>query len=141
MENDKNYENNDEGLYYVPDNYSFLNMGNIGSIKARNLAEAIIVCLFAVEHLWTIPFVLQVRIAVTVTVLAILMALFITGIYGQSITQFLFNYIRSKIRGRVYLLAKPRKKSKKKIVEDDEKLERMDKYEKIKSKIGELLYK
>ncbi|MGF7010526.1 hypothetical protein M2146_001050 [Lachnospiraceae bacterium PF1-22] len=102
------YQNNEDELYeyYIPDNYGS-DMGNIGGFKIRNLIEAAIAVVIAAVLIWGSPFILKIRIYSIFTVALLLGAFFIAGIKDESVTQFIFNYLKYVLNRRVYRRERP----------------------------------
>ena len=135
-------DDNNNDLFYVPHGYGLL--GGIFSEKWKNFIEMVVVDLTALNILLEIPFVFKIKIVVIASVLIFLSLLFFAGMHDQSVVQFMLNYAKLKIKGKVYYLERPMNKGKQVIEENTINTvgrEGEALFEKIKTKIGEFLYR
>ena len=91
--------------FYIPDNY--MEAGRIFGFRKRNMIEAGVVSLLILRIVFWIPFVMKVKLIVSIVLIVAIGGLFIGGVHNRSVTEWLQDYIRYKRNGKKYHMRLP----------------------------------
>lgn len=92
----KQEKKQEQETYIIPQNYSsFFSISNI--VKPRNVAEAVVITIILYRVISAVPFVFELKAAITGTSCTICFLVFFIGVKEESVISFLQAYFYYKI--------------------------------------------
>ena len=92
----KQEKKQEQETYIIPQNYSsFFSISNI--VKPRNVAEAVVITIILYRVISAVPFVFELKAAITATSCIICFLVFFIGVKEESVISFLQAYFYYKI--------------------------------------------
>jgi len=93
----KQEKKQEQETYIIPQNYSsFFSISNI--VKPRNVAEAVVITIILYRVISAVPFVFELKAAITGTSCIICFLVFFIGVKEESVLSFLQAYFYYKIK-------------------------------------------